>query len=144
MALAPGENADRTCRKRPLSKNSRRSRAHAPAPRTVPPSSTTPSPGRASGTGSGRTRCASSSQITQPSSPAAAAIRHELGTAAAGLFGDRVHVVTDNAEATERRVTEILARAGVELQGVRPVEPSLEDVFVSVLSAGPEGGEHGR
>ena len=39
-----------------------------------------------------------------------------------------------------------LARAGLQVLGIRPVEPSLEDVFVSVLSEhgkGQEGSGHG-
>ena len=51
--------------------------------------------------------------------------------ASVGLFGDRVHLVT---EEPEKQATAILKKEGVELRGIRQVEPSLEDVFVSVLS----------
>ena len=64
-----------------------------------------------------------------------------------GLFGDRVHVVTDDAPRTSQRVLELLAESGITPLGIRAIEPSLEDVFVSVLgeieereaAAGTEG-----
>jgi ABC-2 type transport system ATP-binding protein len=56
------------------------------------------------------------------------------------LFGDRVHVGTEEPERTESRIREALQAAGIELKGVRAVEPTLEDVFVSVL-AGENGGD---
>jgi ABC-2 type transport system ATP-binding protein len=51
-----------------------------------------------------------------------------------GLFGDRIHVVTDDPVKGERLVAELLQREGIALTGTREIEPSLEDVFVSVLS----------
>jgi ABC-2 type transport system ATP-binding protein len=60
-------------------------------------------------------------------------LRQELGKEAVGLFGDRVHVVTHEPEGSVRRVQSILAAAGLTASDIRPIEPSLEDVFVSVL-----------
>jgi ABC-2 type transport system ATP-binding protein len=60
-------------------------------------------------------------------------LRQELGRESVGLFGDRVHVVADDPEASARRVRSILAAAGLTQSEIRPIEPSLEDVFVSVL-----------
>ena len=54
--------------------------------------------------------------------------------ASVGLFGDRVHVVTRDPTGTERQPRELVAAAGFELVSIRSVEPSLEDVFVSVLA----------
>ena len=51
-----------------------------------------------------------------------------------GLFGDRVHVVTDDPVKGERQVADLLQREGIAITGIRQIEPSLEDVFVSVLS----------
>lgn len=69
---------------------------------------------------------------------AAAELRHHLADTSVGLFGDRVHVTSiDRAEA---RIREILAAASIDVEGVREVEPSLEDVFVSAIST---GGGHG-
>jgi ABC-2 type transport system ATP-binding protein len=71
---------------------------------------------------------------------ATALLREQLGAMSVGLFGDRVHVVTRDPEAAKRQVQQILAGAELRVEELRPIEPSLEDVFVSVL-AGKEGGE---
>ncbi len=70
---------------------------------------------------------------TQPRK-ATAVLRRQLKAASVGLFGDRVHVVSTEPEKTAGRVERILADAGVPSAGIRSVEPSLEDVFVSVLA----------
>lgn len=54
--------------------------------------------------------------------------------ATVGLFGDRVHLVTDDPEKGREVVAAILRKEGLEPLGVREIEPSLEDVFVSVLN----------
>jgi ABC-2 type transport system ATP-binding protein len=64
----------------------------------------------------------------------AALLRERLAGASVGLFGDRVHVVTRDPAGTERQTRELVAAAGFELVSIRSVEPSLEDVFVSVLA----------
>jgi len=51
----------------------------------------------------------------------------------AGLFGRRLHVVVEDAEGAERRIHELLAPAGIEVQEVARVEPSLEDAFISLV-----------
>ena len=65
---------------------------------------------------------------------ASALLREQLPPGSVGLFGDRVHVVTDNPADATRRAETILNGAGLQLWGVRPIEPTLEDVFVSVLA----------
>ncbi len=69
---------------------------------------------------------------------ATALLREQLAGMPVGLFGDRVHVVSTEPEATARRAEAILASAGLPATGIRPIEPSLEDVFVSVLGQGGE------
>ncbi len=69
----------------------------------------------------------------------AAALRDAFGQDAVGLFGDRVHVASHEPEATMRRVRSVLAAANVLEADVRAIQPSLEDVFVSVLGQGGEG-----
>jgi ABC-2 type transport system ATP-binding protein len=64
----------------------------------------------------------------------AALLREKLADAAVGLFGDRVHVVARDAAAIEPRIRDLVRDAGFELTSLRPIEPSLEDVFVAVLS----------
>ena len=69
---------------------------------------------------------------------ATAVLRREMPDATVGLFGDRVHLVSNNPHAAQVQAEQILERAGLHVQAVRPIEPGLEDVFVSVL--GPEAG----
>lgn len=72
---------------------------------------------------------------------AAASLRERLPRAAVALYGDRLHVTAAGLdEAGLRRAAEA---GGFAIGGIRPIEPSLEDVFVAVL-AGREraaGGE---
>jgi len=63
-------------------------------------------------------------------------LRENMPSAAVGLFGDRIHMTAVDAELTMRRVTELLAKAGLVLDEVRTIEPALEDVFVSLLGEG--------
>jgi len=72
---------------------------------------------------------------------AAAVLRGRLSEVSVGLFGDRVHVVSMEYERASAAAQAALAQAGVEVIGVRPIEPSLEDVFISVL-AEQEGSVH--
>ena len=65
----------------------------------------------------------------------AALLREQLPGASVGLFGDRVHVTVQDAALADRRVREIVAGAGFDLISLRPIEPSLEDVFVAVVGA---------
>jgi ABC-2 type transport system ATP-binding protein len=67
---------------------------------------------------------------------AAGLLRRHSPAGSVGLFGDRVHVVTAEPDVMAEQVRTILAAAGTPPQDVRPVPPSLEDVFVSVLGAG--------
>jgi ABC-2 type transport system ATP-binding protein len=49
------------------------------------------------------------------------------------LVGDHVHLFVDNAD---RRLAELRARlegAGISYDSIRPVAPSIEDLFVSAL-----------
>jgi ABC-2 type transport system ATP-binding protein len=65
---------------------------------------------------------------------AAAALRRAFPGSAVGLFGDRVHVGTRTPDDTVPAAERALRDAGIAFSPVRAVEPSLEDVFVSVLS----------
>jgi len=69
---------------------------------------------------------------------ATSVLRERLGAESVGLFGDRVHVVTQDPTSTKRQVEQILARSEISVEELREAEPSLEDVFVSVL-AGKDG-----
>ncbi|MGA2060707.1 MAG: ABC transporter ATP-binding protein [Thermoguttaceae bacterium] len=66
---------------------------------------------------------------------ASALLKEKMAGATVGLFGDRVHVV---GHEPEERITSavkgVLADAGLTAAGIRQIEPTLEDVFVSVLA----------
>jgi len=64
----------------------------------------------------------------------------EIPQARVGFFGDRLHV-TASAEASERHIMDVLSSGGVQLQSIRPVEPSLEDVFISEIETRRQGAQ---
>jgi ABC-2 type transport system ATP-binding protein len=66
-------------------------------------------------------------------------LRSELAGLSAGLFGDRVHLVTRTLAETEREVRRVAQGAGIALAEAREVAPTLEDVFVAVI--GEQGAE---
>jgi len=73
-------------------------------------------------------------QADQPRQ-AATQLREELGADSVGLFGDRVHVVAREAQRAIDQSEAILKKAGLNVHSIRTIEPSLEDVFVSVLAS---------
>jgi ABC-2 type transport system ATP-binding protein len=64
---------------------------------------------------------------------AAALLRERFPARSVGLFGDRVHLVTDAPAAATEQVEAMLRQTGLNVEGIRQVEPALEDVFISVL-----------
>ena len=67
----------------------------------------------------------------------ASLLREQLPDASVGLFGDRVHVAARHPEAATARIRQLVVAAGFEPLTIRAIEPSLEDVFVSVLAQQP-------
>jgi len=65
---------------------------------------------------------------------AAALMRRDLVADSVGLFGNRVHVLTHEPEKAIDRMRGILRGADLPLESIRATEPTLEDVFVSVLA----------
>lgn len=65
---------------------------------------------------------------------AAVLLKRRMKAESIGLFGDRIHVVTMDQIQTAQKVSAVLQSEGFVLQGLRPIEPSLEDVFVSMLT----------
>ncbi|MBP7676204.1 MAG: ABC transporter ATP-binding protein, partial [Thermoanaerobaculia bacterium] len=74
---------------------------------------------------------------------AAAALRRALPEHAVSLFGERVHVVSRQADETRSTITATLAGEGIGLASLAEAEPSLEDVFIAVIGA-QEGSDHAR
>jgi len=70
---------------------------------------------------------------TQDPRAAAHLLREQLPGTSVGLFGDRLHLVTDDAGKGSETVMAIMQTGGIEPTGIRQVEPSLEDVFVAML-----------
>ncbi|MFZ5832696.1 MAG: ATP-binding cassette domain-containing protein [Planctomycetota bacterium] len=65
----------------------------------------------------------------------ASLLRERFGQARVGLFGDRIHLVTSDPRADGEAADRMLLASQLGPTEIRTVEPSLEDVFVSVLAA---------
>ncbi len=65
---------------------------------------------------------------------AARILRDRLPAVSTGIFGDRVHLVTDAPASTGPAAVALLRSEGIGRVEIREIEPSLEDVFVSVLT----------
>lgn len=70
---------------------------------------------------------------------AAACLKKQMPQASIGLFGSRVHVVTEDPGETAARVAAVLTEAGLAYDRLQTVDPSLEDVFVRVVTAEEKG-----
>jgi ABC-2 type transport system ATP-binding protein len=57
----------------------------------------------------------------------------EPGILSVGLFGRALHVMVEEAEAGRRTIEEDLREAGLEVESVEEVEPSLEDAFIYLV-----------
>jgi len=57
------------------------------------------------------------------------------GIVRVGLFGRALHVTVEDADGGPARVREALAAAAIGVRSMAPVEPSLEDVFISLVEA---------
>jgi ABC-2 type transport system ATP-binding protein len=67
---------------------------------------------------------------------AKALLKEHYDSESVGLFGDRVHLVTREPGPDSERSQKILAGAGMQVLGIRSIDPSLEDVFISVVAEG--------
>jgi ABC-2 type transport system ATP-binding protein len=65
-----------------------------------------------------------------------AVLKERLPGTVVGLFGDRIHAGVRGDAPSADAVEKALTDAGIPVLGIRPVEPGLEDVFVSVLAHG--------
>lgn len=75
---------------------------------------------------------------------ATALLRERLAAEVVGLFSDRVHVVTPDPASTTAQAQAVLSAAGLEVRDIRRIEPTLEDVFVAVLTGEERGHNRGR
>jgi ABC-2 type transport system ATP-binding protein len=65
---------------------------------------------------------------------ATAVLREQLTSATASLFGDRIHLLTQQPDQAAAEAEKVLVGAGLYVSSVRMIEPALEDVFISVLA----------
>ena len=63
-----------------------------------------------------------------------ALLREHYDPDSVGLFGDRVHLITESPEDDSKKAEKMIVGAGFHSLGIIPIEPSLEDVFISVVS----------
>ncbi|MBI5428614.1 MAG: ABC transporter ATP-binding protein [Nitrospinae bacterium] len=70
---------------------------------------------------------------------AAVLLRKMPGAVSVGLFGDRIHLVAEDPDTAARQAESILSGAGLAVRGIRTIEPTLEDVFVSVVGRERKG-----
>ncbi|MDY6904731.1 MAG: ATP-binding cassette domain-containing protein [Thermodesulfobacteriota bacterium] len=61
-------------------------------------------------------------------------IRDNLDCQSVNVFGDTVHVVCTNTDQAGERSRDLIESAGYTIESIHTARPSLEDVFVSVLS----------
>jgi ABC-2 type transport system ATP-binding protein len=66
-------------------------------------------------------------------------LRESLREPGIGLFGDSIHVATVDPGAAESRIREAATGAGLTIDGVTRIEPSLEDVFISAVARAANG-----
>ena len=65
---------------------------------------------------------------------AAAVLRERMPGTDVGIFGDRLHLLSEDPAKTMASALAALGDAGFEVRSAREIDPSLEDVFVSVLA----------
>jgi len=71
--------------------------------------------------------------ITGEPRKAAGLLKKEFPQGAVGIFGDRIHLLVRDQEGSTMEIRSLLARNDIELNNLREIQPTLEDVFVSVL-----------
>jgi ABC-type multidrug transport system ATPase subunit len=67
------------------------------------------------------------------------AVRRLPGVRSATVFGQSMHLLVDRS-LSETELAEVLRRAGIPSVDIRPIAPSLEDVFVALTERANEGG----
>jgi ABC-2 type transport system ATP-binding protein len=74
---------------------------------------------------------------------AADLVRNINGILEAAVFGANLHVVVRDSKEGIRTISRVLAGAKIEVTSIRPIEPSLEDVFVSLIRSEDLADENG-
>jgi len=71
------------------------------------------------------------------------ALRNKAGISTATVFGQSMHLLVDDS-VSDGRIREYLAGAGIHTADLRPISPSLEDVFVALTGKYAAGEEAGK
>jgi ABC-2 type transport system ATP-binding protein len=61
-------------------------------------------------------------------------LRDQIAADSVSLFGDRLHVATRSPQQAQQQIESICRQEGIPVETIRATSPSLEDVFVSVLT----------
>ena len=72
---------------------------------------------------------------------ASALLREGGSDAEVQAFGDRIHVISRSTASREAAIRGMLERGRIHVSGIRRIEPSLENVFISLLSGPAAPGE---
>jgi ABC-2 type transport system ATP-binding protein len=86
-----------------------------------------------------RLRAAFALPMVEISTPGARGARDMVsaldGVQSVSIYGDRLHVAVRDKEVAKSIVAELTTK-GMEIQGQREIEPSLEDVFIAMVEGG--------
>ena len=73
-------------------------------------------------------------EVTTDDAPRAVEALHDTpGILEVTMFGRAVHAMVEDETTAEREISDRLTAAGHAIEAIRPIEPSLEDVFVSFV-----------
>jgi len=61
-------------------------------------------------------------------------LQNLAGVRSAGIFGDRIHIVTDADDSTKKAMERLLRERGFEPLSMRRIPPSVEDVFIATVT----------
>jgi len=75
--------------------------------------------------------------IAEPRAAARSALRDLSIIRSLEIFGDRLHALVPSAQAAVPQIQQALDARGARVLGIRRISPSLEDVFVSRITAAP-------
>ncbi len=76
--------------------------------------------------------------VARPLREARHALLGRPGVRSVQVFGDRLHLAVDDTDAVMKAAPQWMAEAGLKLDSLQPIEPSLEDLFVGLIAQARE------
>ena len=67
-----------------------------------------------------------------------ALLKHDPQLGGVALFGDKLHITAANEGASRVAIAQQLAKHGIDVRHIDPIEPSLEDAFVAIIESSQE------